>query len=406
MRNCDIAIIGGGILGCATAFFLSRKAPGKVVLFERRTLAAQTTSRAAAMFNRSRPYKDERRMVRTTFGLIPELEEITGAPLGYNQVGSLSLAKSDKARAEIGGIVDQCIAEGDDFRYISEKEAMSLTPWLRLDEAHMCAYCPDDGYIDPYRLAMAYAAGARHNGVELHQNVEVTDIRVEKGRAAGLATSEGDWSCGTVIDAAGPWAAILAKRAGVSLPLAPVRSHYWITESVPPYDRPHPVMVMPDAKAYARPEVGSMLLGIRDAHSAYVSPGNLPSDISGFSFDDDFDGWRALEAGFEPVLAYAPSLAEATFKHYVSGPSAYTLDGRFVIGRTAHTENLVVVAGCCGAGIAHSSGFGMSGAALALGEDLPFDIAPYDPDRFGEFDPTTEDFAARCAATRSGKTAA
>jgi 4-methylaminobutanoate oxidase (formaldehyde-forming) len=188
--------------------------------------------------------------------------------------------------------------------------------------------------------------------------------------------------------------------------LAPVRSHYWITESRAPFDSPHPILIMPDARAYARPEIGRMLFGIRDAHSAYVTPDNLPADIAGFSFDDDHSGWGALQAGIGPLLRYCPALEYTGIEHYISGPSAYTPDGSFVIGPVSDLEGFIAVTGCCGAGIAHSAGFGRSAAALALGLDLPYDLTPYRPERFGEFDPLSNDFCYRCAASRSAKTAA
>jgi len=107
-----------------------------------------------------------------------------------------------------------------------------------------------------------------------------------------------------------------------------------------------------------------------------------------------------------PHLEYCPVLAHAALEHYVAVPSAYTPDGAFVVDKVATAEGLIALTGCCGAGIAHSAGFGRSGAALALGGDLPYDLTPCRPERFGEFDPMSDDYCRRCAATRARKTAA
>ena len=406
MKQTDIAIIGGGMLGCSAAWFLAKQNIGKVTLFERKTLASAATSRGAGIFCVARPRPGERRMVRDTLRELPILEEVIDDSLGYRRTGSFILSQSDENRTRTRELVFECQEEGDCYYFETPDSVSERCGWVAIDQDHHIAWCPDDGFIDPYRLATGYGQAAKRKGAEIHQDTEVTDVIVDGGKVTGLSTDKGDWTADIVIDAAGSWSALLAKRAGISLPLAPVRSHYWITRSGGVFETEFPVMILADAKAYARYEVGAMLFGIRDTRSAAVSPVKLPADISGFSFDDDHDGWQALASGIGPLTPYCPALNDSPISHYVSGPSAYTPDGAFVMGRTQAAEGFIALGGCCGAGIAHSAGFGRTAAALVSETAPDYDISFYDPDRFGTFDPTTDEFANRCAASRSSKVTA
>jgi 4-methylaminobutanoate oxidase (formaldehyde-forming) len=401
-----VVVMGGGILGLASAYELARAGVGRIVVLERGQLAAAATSRAAAMFNRARPRPGERQMVRDTEATVAELEDELGESLGYRRVGSLKVATSTAEQQALAALVADCVAEGDDIALVGADEATERTPWLRAGDGDLIAWCPDDGYVDPYLLATAYGRAARERGVQVHQQVEVTAIEAHAGRVAAVRTPSGDIAASTVVDAAGAWAGLVPRPLGVGLPLAPVRSHYWITESAAPFDSSFPVVMLPDARAYARPEVGHTIVGIRDARSAWVTPQELPAELTGFAFGDDPTGMEAFAAGVGPLLGYMPALAEVGIKDYICGPSAYTPDGAFVIGRVAALEGFVAVGGCCGAGIAHSAGFARAAAALVGGEAPPYDLSPYDPDRFGAVDPCSAELCARCAASRSTKTAA
>jgi 4-methylaminobutanoate oxidase (formaldehyde-forming) len=345
-------------------------------------------------------------MVRDTEATVAALEDELGESLGYHRVGSLKVATSAAEKATLSALVADCLAEGDDVALVGAEEAMASTPWLRADEGDLVAWCPDDGYLDPYLLATAYGRAARARGVEVHQGVEVLSLEVQGDRMRGVRTSRGDISTPTVLDAAGAWAGLVPQEVGVGLPLAPVRSHYWITEATRPFDTSFPVVMLPDARAYARPEVGHTIIGIRDARSAWVTPQDLPAELTGFAFGEDPTGMDAFVDGVGPLLRYAPALEATGIKDYVCGPSAYTPDGAFVIGTPAAVGGLVVVGGCCGAGIAHSAGFARAAAALVTGGEPPYDLSPYDPDRFGTVDSRSAELCERCAASRSAKTAA
>ena len=101
---------------------------------------------------------------------------------------------------------------------------------------------------------------------------------------------------GCVVDAAGAWANVLAARIGIGLPMAPVRSQYWITAPDPLFPRDHPMVIMPDASAYSRPELGGLLFGLRERQSISFDPRQLPDELSGFALGEKAAGRRWKKA--------------------------------------------------------------------------------------------------------------
>ena len=284
----------------------------------------------------------------------------------------------------------------------------TLVPWLDPSALRSGVLMPDDAFVDPYLLADAYAQAARRRGAQFRLGVEVGAIRVEGDRVSGLDTSDGVLHAPVVVLAAGAWAQRLAAPLGCALAMAPVRSQYWLTEPDPLFPRDHPVVILPDARMYARPELGALLFGLRAATSISLDARDLPAEMSGYAFADDAEGWRSLEEGAAAVQRFFPALERIGIRSYVAGVSTYTPDGLFLAGPAPGIDGLLVASGCCGAGIAASGGLGEMLAALAVEAPLPFDIAPFRLDRFGPLaadEPFTPAFRARCEAARSGKTA-
>ena len=402
-RTADALVVGGGVLGCAIAWNLARLGAGHVVLCERRELGAATTSRAAALLSGVRSEPAQTALALETRRAILELEEELGDDLALHAVGSLHLAASEESERNLLELSRRAEACGEPLEWLTAAEAADRVPWLRTEETLRAGFLPRDGYIDPYLLAAAYARAARARGVELRTGVEVLEVVAEGGRVRGAATSDGFLATPMVIDAAGPWAGLLAARAGVHLPMAPVRSHYWITAVHPGFPADSPVVVLPDAAAYARPEVGGLLFGLREADSLARDPRRLPEDLAALRFDEDPQGWDTLAECAPALVRFCPTLDDLALAHYVSGPSTYTPDSRHVLGRLPSLDGFWAAAGCCGAGIAVSGGVGRALALAALGLETPFDLEPFRPDRFGSVDAFDPDFLVRCAAGRSRK---
>jgi 4-methylaminobutanoate oxidase (formaldehyde-forming) len=189
---------------------------------------------------------------------------------------------------------------------------------------------------------------------------------------------------------------------GVGLPLAPVRSQYWITERHNLFPVTQPIALLPDAQAYARPEGGSLLFGIREPQSLVVSPDKIPDDISNYSFSAD-GGMADLAAVMHQLAKFFPGIYDIGLKHYIAGFSGYTPDNNLSIGKVPGVEQLFAAAGCVGAGISTAGGVGLALAELVAGKQSPFDISAFNLERFGVIDPFSDEWLQQCALARSQK---
>ncbi|AWK84976.1 NAD(P)/FAD-dependent oxidoreductase [Azospirillum thermophilum] len=402
--TADVVIVGGGILGLSIAWHLTRRDTRRVLLLERNAPAASATSRAAALLTRARSDRATAALVRRTYDAIAELEAELGEPLDLRRVGTLHVAGSPATLAPLEALM--AAADGEAVEWLDAAEAARRVPWLAAETVLRAAFMPADGFLDPYRLADAYGRAARRRGALLRSGVTVTGLRTAAGRITGVDTDRGAVAAPLVVDAAGAWAGTLAWTARVGLPQAPVRSQYWITAPDPRLFPPdHPVTVLPDAGAYARPELGCLLFGLRGRTSFVLDPRLLPDRIDGLDLGDSDGGWETLAEGAERLARVFPAVMDTGIAHYVSGLSTYTPDGRFNLGPVPGLPGLLVASGCCGAGIAASGGIGQAVADLAAEGRTAFDLAAFDPGRLGNPAPADPALLAACAAARSGKTA-
>lgn len=406
MTHADVLVVGGGILGCSIAWHLTQRLPqARILVLEHQpALATQATSQAAALLTRARPNEEVMPLVARTYAAIDELADILEQPLPLHRNGTLHVAASKAAIREQQGLADVCATHGLRAETLDPTEAAELAPWLDPEAVLSGLMMPDDGFIDPYLLADAYAQAARRSGARFHFGIAVDAVLADGDHVLGITTPEGALHAPTIVIATGAWANRLAAPLGAGLPMAPVRSQYWLTQTDPLFTRDHPAVLLPDARAYSRPEVGGLLFGLREQHSVSVDPRLLPADTTGFRFDDDPDGWHSLEEGAPSLRRLFPALDYVPVRRHVTGFSTYTPDGQFVIGETPGLRGLFVASGCCGAGIAASGGFGEALASLVAGEAPPFTISAFRPERFGPIDPFDPAFRARCAAARSRKT--
>lgn len=402
MRS-DVVIIGGGVMGCAVAYHLAVLGV-KPLLFERRGLAEGATSRAAGLLSRARSSTSLVSLVRQTYADILALEAEGAGPIGARFTGSLYIGASPAAKAAHRRLMAQCDEAGEKVRALTAEEAMEGLPWLRLAGDEEAFLMPEDAYVDGYALASAYARAARRRGAQIREGEAVAEITRDRDRVTGVRTAKGLLEATAVVDAAGAWANLSARSVGAAIPMAPVRSHYWITVPEACFPTDMPFAILPDARAYARAEVGGLLFGFREAQSLHADPRDIPEDLQAHVVAGDAQGWEALEEGGLAFRRFFPAIEEVEIAHYVSGYSTYVPDGLLAIGALPGPVGLYSAAGCSGAGLAMAGGAGKALAELITGASVTFDLTPHDPGRFGAFDPFTEAWGRRCALARSGKT--
>ncbi len=408
-EKTDVVIIGGGIFGCAIAYYFTKNNPGKkIVVLERNELCNSATSRAAALMTIVRSKRSYIPLSIETYRAVADMEKQLNESLDMKTVGMMHVAASDAKVHDLEELMTIAEEFKQPARYVSNEEAHKLSPWLKTDEAIKIGFVPGEAYCDPYLLGTFFARCAKMQGADIRQGVEVKELIMDGNTAAGVTTISAGGTAGRtiyadkVIIAAGAWAPIFAAHAGIGLPMAPVRSQYWITEKAAIFPANSPMVLLPDAQAYARPEGGNLLFGIRESNSFSVSPKDIPSDISDFAFSPD-RGMSDLSEVIDKLGRFFPGIYDIGLKYYVAGFSGYTPDGNLSMGTVPGVNNLLMATGCVGAGIAVAGGVGHAFAEMAAGRPNPYDFSDFDIHRFGKIDPFGNEWLTKCADARSKK---
>jgi sarcosine oxidase subunit beta len=404
-REPEVIVLGAGILGCAFAWRLaaSNLVRGKAILvIDPQPAASQATSRAAGLLSVARPAARSHwiPLVQKTLTIVDELNR-TGQSVPLHRCGSLHLAASARTQALLTDYEATASSNDVSCHRVQPKKWAGRLPWLDLKRFSEGLWFPDEGYTDPYLLTSAYGAAARALGVRFSLGRPAS--LVENGSRVAVRIDRTVHTPTSVWVAAGAWSNSLLSQLGASAPQAAVRSQYWITERTPLANGAMPIVLAADLSLYARAELGAILFGLRETNGVAVASWQLPDDLAGFVFDaDDVVGHTTLEACADLLNHWSPGLLSTGLRHYIAGPSCYTPDGDFLVGPVAGWDNLKLLAGCNGAGIAVSGG--LAEAAVSYESGAANNSGPYLPTRFGPCDADAPAFLARCVAARAGKT--
>lgn len=403
-RDYDIIIIGGGLLGCATAYQLAKRKAGDILLLDGNDIASQASSRAACLLTRARTKPALMEMVQETYDCINEIESMTGEELGLQTCGSVTMASSEASLKGLEALEEAATRFGIPNERIGRDRLKELLPWIEADAVDVANYMPTDAFIDSASLCQGYAKAAETLGVTLMPNRKVAAITTSGDKVTGVTLADGTkLTAGIVVNAAGAWANLLMRPLHIGLPFTPVRSHFWITSiDSARFPANHPFTVIPDARAFTRSDVGALIIGLRESECQSFNPATLTDKLEDFDFNKSAK-WTVLDECAPLLKKYLKDIDTLPIAHYVAGPSCYVPDAMFVIGALSQYAGLFTVAGCCGGGVACGGGMGRLAAELITGEHTFVDAKLFSPSRFGEVNPFAEDFQRRCADARSNK---
>jgi 4-methylaminobutanoate oxidase (formaldehyde-forming) len=395
-----IAIVGGGIAGCSTAYHLSLLGERDVLLLEQGRLTCGTTWHAAGLVGQMRPNRNMTAMSKYGIELYSTLEAETGLATGWKQCGSVNVARTPERMQTFRKQVALARSFGVDVELISPREAGSRFPLLRTDDLEGAIWIPGDGKANPADLTMSLAKGARNRGVRFAEGAEVTAVRTRDRRVVGLqATLDGlpcEIACEVLVICAGQWSRQFGRLAGVNIPLYSAEHFYIVTDRIDGVHPMLPVMRDPDGYIYYKEEVGGLVMGGFEPVAKPWKTDPVPPTFQFELLDEDWDQ-------FEPLMANAihrtPCLETAKIKMLLNGPESFTPDGNFILGETPELRNCFVAAGFNSAGIANSGGAGRLIAEWIVGGEAPSDLWDVDIRRFGAFMANRKALAERTGET-------
>ncbi len=378
--SAKIVVIGGGIVGCSTAYHLGKMGLTDVLLLERGKLTCGSTWHAAGLVGQLRTSANITQLLGYSVDLYDRLEKDTGLATGWKRNGGLRLACNAERWTEVKRQATTATSFGLEMHLLTPKEAQELWPLMQVDDVVGAAFLPTDGQASPSDITMSLAKGARNAGVTIKEGVAVTGIETEGGRVRAVLTDKGRIACDKLVICAGQWSRELGRMAGVNVPLVSVQHQYLITEPIEGVTSSLPTLRDPDRLTYWKEEVGGLVMGGYEPNPMPWMADPLPDRFEFQLLEDDIEH-------FEPLLELAagrvPAMQTAGIKEFINGPESFTPDGNFILGEAPETRGVFVGAGFNAFGIASGGGAGMVLAEWVAKGEPPYDLWPVDIRRFG-----------------------
>jgi 4-methylaminobutanoate oxidase (formaldehyde-forming) len=380
--SAHVVIIGGGIVGCSTAYHLTKMGWKDVVLIDKGELTSGSTWHAAGLVGQLRSERNITRMLQYSVSLYDQLEAETGFATGWKMSGCLHLASTKERMYELKKGATTARSFGLEMNIITPQEAYDLCPIISLDGIIGAAFMPTDGEADPSGITQALAQGARSRGAKIYRNNLVTGFEFDKNRATTVKTEQGDIKCEILVNCTGMWGYQVGQMLGINIPVVPFMHQYAVTNPIKDLPPKLPTIRDKDNLIYYKEEVGGLIMGGYERNGIPWAVDGVSNKFNSNLLDSNFDHFLQLA---EPATKRTPCLEDAGIRKLVNGPEGFTPDGDAIMGPAPEKDNVFVAVGFNAFGIAAGGGAGRMMAEWIIGGEPSLDIWPLDIRRFGGY---------------------
>jgi dimethylglycine dehydrogenase len=384
--HVQVAVIGGGVVGCSVLYHLTKAGWKDVVLIERSELTSGSTWHAAGGFHTLNSDPNVAKLQAYTVSLYKEIEKISGQSCGLHLTGGLQLADTEVRMDYLKMAHARGRYLGMETAIISVKEAKEMMPLI--DESYFVGalWDPIEGHLDPYGTTHAYAKSARLGGAEIHLHNRVTELIQNADGSWNVVTEKGTIHAEHVVNAGGLWAREIGRMVGLELPVLAMEHHYILTEDMPEIAEINKstgkeiIHVIDFAgEIYTRQERMGMLLGTYEQAPVAWSPKTTPWDFGQDLLPPDLDRIApSLEIGFK----HFPALQHTGIRRVVNGAFTFSPDGNPLVGPVRGVKNFWCACAVM-AGFSQGGGVGLALSNWMVNGDPGFDIWGMDVARYG-----------------------
>jgi len=378
-QTYDAIIIGGGIMGCSTAFVLAQRGV-RVALLEKGLIGAGPSGKSSAIIRQHYSNELTARMALHSLRVFQNFEERVGGHCGFTQTGFVAIvAAEDQAGMEANLALQQRI--GIRTEALSAEALQEMVPGLHTADLVAAAYEPESGYADPYLTVTAFARAARREGAQIFQNTRVTGVRYAADKVQGVDTTNGGFDAPVIINAAGAWGAQVAKWAGVDAPIDPCRVQVAFFRRPQGAEAPHPVVADFIEAVYYRSETGALTL------AGLIDPSEADALVDPDHFDEQLAPDFVLEAGERIVTRY-PLMEQSQSMGGYASLYAITPDWHPIVDEVPAGSGFYICSGFSGHGFKLGPAFGLMMADLVTrAPDPTFSARMFRLSRFAEGEP-------------------
>jgi sarcosine oxidase, subunit beta len=367
MKKADVIIAGGGIIGCATAYYLARKG-WDVLVIEKDEIGAGGSSRNGGGVRQSA--RDMREMPLALYSvrnMWPGLSEELGMDVEYAQKGNLRLGKTPAHMKRLEEIVQQGKSVGLALEVLTQEEVKEVCPYVS-EEVIGAIFCPTDGHANPMLATLAYYKKAKDLGATFIAGEEVLEVSLEKSKASGVKTTKDTYKSDQVLLAAAYNSGLIAKSLGVYLPMQNILIEALITEELPP--------MFPQMLGTAPAD----FYGHQTKHGSFVFGGS--TGLEPFLLEDKWNVTRSVTAPTlcRAILGYFPWMKDVNIIRTWAGFKDQMFDQIPVLSRIDEIPGLSMACGFTGHGFGIAPATGMLLAEIVADKEttLPMDAFRYD----------------------------
>ena len=375
-RTFDVVIVGAGIMGLSIAYYLKKKGCRRVLVLEKEeSWITGSTAKANGGFRQQ--FSDPVNILLSQLSLpvLKNFREEFHTDISLAQNGYLFVTATESGEKVLKQNLNTQRRYGVPAEWLSPEQVGQLAPYLRTTDLRGGTFCGQDGYGDSYSIAAGFGREALRQGALLKTSSPVVEVLTSSGKILGVKTPSETFHASNVVNAAGPYAAVIGSYANVNVPVTPVRRMIVMTEEFLPIPDTIPMVIDTDSGFFMRKESGRVLMGWSD-----------PDEPSSFntSFDPNF-----VDVVAEKAMARVPVMERAQINARRSWAGLYEIspDHHCILGEASKLKGFFVANGFSGHGMMHAPAVGMILSDLILqGKTELIDIHPVRLSRFEEGD--------------------
>lgn len=367
----NIVIVGGGVMGASTLYHLSARGIKNVILLERNEFFGQeATGRCAGGVRYQFATEVNIKLSIESLPMLDRFKSDIGQEVDYRKCGYLFVLTNEKDVETFRHNVALQNRLGVQTEWLTGDEVRQRVPCMNFEDALGGTFNPNDGLVDPNSVVMGYIGASLKLGAKAFTNIEVTGFEREGERISGVKTNKGVIYAPVVVNAAGPWAGLVGKMAGVDIPITSLRRQMFTTTRLPELPSDFPFVIDFAQSLYFHREGEGVLTGMSN-----------PNEIH--AFDENVDEqWELVN--LEASIARLPMLEKAGMISHWAGLYEVTPDAHPIYGKTP-VEGFYIVGGFSGHGFMHGPVSGKLMAEIILeGKATTLDVSQLDLARFVE----------------------
>ncbi|MGI9861980.1 FAD-dependent oxidoreductase [Moorella naiadis] len=374
----DVLVIGAGVLGAATSYYLSCRGIQTLVIDKGEAAGGASGANLGQISLLDREPGPHLELARQSLSIYGQLAKEWGRELGYKQTGGLVVLDKNEDLTKAAAIVAAQKQAGLECFLLTPEEATGQEPFLDPAGLTGAVYCPGEGKLDPFTVTLGFLDAARDRGVELVTGTAVTGFEIDGNNIVSVATGKGMIAAKVVVLATGAWTRELAARSGLDLPIYYHRGGAMVSLPVPPAIN-GPVVGGGFLSGSFVQEQRVGLAAVQETNGS-VLIGQATDWVEDYDVGLTYTGIIKTAAKF---LSHFPKLQELAIVRMWAGVTPYTADNWPLFGFSSKIHNLFLVAGFKGA-FTVAPAVGQAAAEVIGGGCSTIDCSFFNPKRFNQ----------------------